>query len=153
MVDCVEENNQEMVEASGQNTKQAGAATDEEIVFDAESMAVEQLVAAGNQVKRQLKRANTKAEKTVQRYVEKLKELQQSKELIKENEKSIETLEEELEEARVSLNAIFANMVEGELFTEDTKISSEICGELLTEMRNNEKKKLEQVKQQAFQHA
>ena len=81
----------------------------------------------------------TKADKTVQRYVEKLKELQQSKELIKENEKVIEELEEELEEATISLNAVFADQVDGDLFTDDTNISSEICKELLAEMKNNEK--------------
>lgn len=102
-------------------------------------MSREQLIVAGNKVKRQLKKANTKAEKTVQRYVEKLKELQQSKELIKENEKDIQELEEELEEATISLNAVFAGQVDGDLFTDDTKISSEICKELLAEMKNNEK--------------
>ena len=102
-------------------------------------MSIEQLIAAGNKVKRQLKRANTKTDKTMQRYVEKLKELQQSKECIKENEKDIQELEEELEEATISLNAVFADQVDGDLFTEDTKVSSEICKELLAEMRNNEK--------------
>ena len=111
-------------------------------------MTIEQLIAAGNQVKKALKRANTKTDKTVQRYTEKLKELKSSKELIKENETTIEALEEELEEATISLNAVFASQVDGgDLFTSDTKISSEICKELLAEMRNNEKKKLEQVKQ------
>ena len=59
-------------------------------------MTKEQLLAAGIALKKQLKRSNTKAEKTVQRYVEKLQELKQSKELIKENELDIEALEEEL---------------------------------------------------------
>ena len=83
----------------------------------------------------------------MQRYVEKLQELKQSKELIKENEKVIEDLEEELEEATISLNAVFAEQVGSDLFTEDTRISSEICKELLAEMRSNEKLKLEHVKQ------
>ena len=71
-------------------------------------MTKEQLITAGNQVKKSLKRANTKADKTVQRYTEKLKELKQTKDLIKENEKTIEAMEAELQEARVSLNAVFA---------------------------------------------
>ena len=71
-------------------------------------MTKEQLITAGNQVKKSLKRANTKADKTVQRYTEKLKELKQTKDLIKENEKTIEEMEAELQEARVSLNAVFA---------------------------------------------
>ena len=71
-------------------------------------MTKEQLITAGNQVKKSLKRANTKTDKTVQRYTEKLKELKQTKDLIKENEKTIEEMEAELQEARVSLNAVFA---------------------------------------------
>ena len=97
-----------MVEASGQNSKKTQAA-EEEIVFDSSTMSLEQLVAAGNQVKKLHKRAKIKAEKTVERYVEKLQELKQSKELIKINEKDIEALEDELEQASVSLNAIFAD--------------------------------------------
>ena len=71
-------------------------------------MTKEQLITAGNLVKKSLKRANTKADTTVQRYTEKLKELKQTKDLIKENEKTIEEMEAELQEARVSLNAVFA---------------------------------------------
>jgi len=37
--------------------------------------------------------------------------------LIKENEKTIEALEEELDEATISLNAVFENQVDGDLFT------------------------------------
>jgi len=44
------------------------------------------LLTVANKLKRQLKKANTKAEKTVQRYVEKLQELKQKGDLIKANE-------------------------------------------------------------------
>lgn len=63
----------------------------------------------------------------MQRYVLKLQELQQSKELIKANEKSILALEAELKEAVISLNSIFASQVGGPLFIDDTHVSSEIC--------------------------
>ena len=72
---------------------------EQEVILD-EAMGIEQLFAAGKELKKLLNKAKRKEAKIEERFVNKIKELRQSNKLIEENENSIEGLEEEIDIAK-----------------------------------------------------
>ena len=62
-------------------------------------------------------------------------------------------LESEISEAKSCLNLFFADDADALLFNQDNPFSREVFMGMWEEMKLEEKKKLEEVKQLAFKHA
>ena len=126
----------------------------EEIKIDA-AMDKEELLALGLKLKKEKERADKKIKKLETRFLEVVKErnaLQQKdkkqQKLVEANEITIQDQEQELETATKCLKLIFGNVSE-EQFLDDNRIDYERVKDLYTEMKKNEREKLQNVKTQA----
>lgn len=126
----------------------------EEIKIDA-GMDKEELLALGLKLKKEKERADKKIKKLETRFLEVVKErnaLQQKdkkqQKLVEANEITIQDQEQELETATKCLKLIFGNVSE-EQFLDDNRIDYERVKDLYTEMKKNEREKLQNVKTQS----
>ena len=126
----------------------------EEIKIDA-GMDKEELLALGLKLKKEKERADKKIKKLETRFLEVVKErnaLQQKdkkqQKLVEANEITIQDQEQELETATKCLKLIFGNVSE-EQFLDDNRIDYERVKDLYTEMKKNEREKLQNIKTQS----
>ena len=118
-----------------------------------QGMTSEQLYAAGKELKKLYNRARKKSTKIEERFVSKLKELQQSNKLIEENERTIEALEQEIQTAKTCLNLVFRNDPNSSLFSRDVQITLDLCMNLCADLKNTHQDEIEKARQQGFQNA
>ena len=129
-------------------------APQEEIKISPE-MDKDELFAIATKLKKEKERGEKKIKKLEGRFMEVVKErnglqTQQKKQLklVEANETTIQDQEQELETAIKCLKLIFGN-VSDEQFLDDNRIDYDKVKDLYTEMKKNEREKLQTVKTQA----